>query len=109
MKSFTLRPDTVTHTDLYLIIQVSPSQKALIVSMVRRGIKPAPLTLAIGDGANDVAMIQTAHIGIGISGKEGMQVNRFIECMCGVVLLARIPLVQSYSLLQPSTAFYGMN
>ena len=41
--------------------------------MVRRGIKPAPLTLAIGDGANDVAMIQTAHIGIGISGMEGMQ------------------------------------
>ena len=31
-------------------------------------------TLAIGDGANDVSMIQTAHIGVGISGQEGMQV-----------------------------------
>ena len=31
------------------------------------------VTLAIGDGANDVAMIQEAHIGIGISGKEGSQ------------------------------------
>ena len=30
--------------------------------------------LAIGDGANDVPMIQTAHIGIGISGQEGLQV-----------------------------------
>lgn len=30
-------------------------------------------TLAIGDGANDVPMIQAAHVGIGISGREGMQ------------------------------------
>ena len=29
--------------------------------------------LAIGDGANDVAMIQAAHVGIGIMGKEGRQ------------------------------------
>ena len=31
------------------------------------------LTLAIGDGGNDVSMIQEAHVGIGISGNEGMQ------------------------------------
>lgn len=31
------------------------------------------MTLAIGDGANDVSMIQMAHVGIGISGQEGMQ------------------------------------
>ena len=30
-------------------------------------------TLAIGDGANDVSMIQAAHIGVGISGLEGRQ------------------------------------
>jgi phospholipid-transporting ATPase len=30
-------------------------------------------TLAIGDGANDVAMIKSAHIGVGISGEEGLQ------------------------------------
>jgi P-type E1-E2 ATPase len=30
-------------------------------------------TLAIGDGANDVAMIQEAHIGVGIRGEEGTQ------------------------------------
>ena len=31
--------------------------------------------LGIGDGANDVAMIQAAGVGIGIMGKEGRQVN----------------------------------
>jgi len=56
-----------------LACRVSPKQKAQVVELVRQGVKPEPLTLAIGDGANDVAMIQSAHIGIGISGKEGMQ------------------------------------
>ena len=32
-------------------------------------------TLAIGDGANDVAMIQQAHVGVGITGREGLQVR----------------------------------
>jgi P-type E1-E2 ATPase len=32
--------------------------------------------LAIGDGANDVSMIQAAHVGVGISGNEGMQAVR---------------------------------
>ena len=32
------------------------------------------VTLAVGDGANDVGMIQEADIGVGISGVEGMQV-----------------------------------
>jgi phospholipid-transporting ATPase len=29
--------------------------------------------LAVGDGANDVAMIQTANVGVGITGEEGLQ------------------------------------
>jgi P-type E1-E2 ATPase len=37
---------------------------------------PLKTTLAIGDGANDVSMIITAHVGIGISGKEGQQAAR---------------------------------
>lgn len=34
-------------------------------------LKAGAVTLAIGDGANDVSMIQAAHIGVGISGREG--------------------------------------
>eukprot|EP01013_Petalomonas_cantuscygni_P001738 TRINITY_DN11768_c0_g1_i1.p1 TRINITY_DN11768_c0_g1~~TRINITY_DN11768_c0_g1_i1.p1 ORF type:complete len:2407 (-),score=325.31 TRINITY_DN11768_c0_g1_i1:206-7426(-) len=52
--------------------RVSPLQKAQMVSLVRRKV-PNAITLAIGDGANDVPMIQAAHIGIGISGMEGQQ------------------------------------
>jgi hypothetical protein len=42
--------------------------------LVKRSTK-APL-LAIGDGANDVSMIQAAHVGVGISGVEGLQAAR---------------------------------
>lgn len=54
--------------------RVSPLQKALVVKLVKKYI-PAIL-LAIGDGANDVSMIQAAHVGIGISGVEGLQAAR---------------------------------
>jgi phospholipid-transporting ATPase len=53
---------------------VSPLQKALVVKLVKRHLKS--LLLAIGDGANDVSMIQAAHVGIGISGVEGLQAAR---------------------------------
>jgi magnesium-transporting ATPase (P-type) len=53
--------------------RVSPKQKADIVSLVRNSRTPRPMTLAIGDGANDVGMIQAAQVGVGISGKEGLQ------------------------------------
>lgn len=52
--------------------RVSPKQKADIVEFIRH-YEPESITLAIGDGANDVGMIQAAHIGVGISGQEGMQ------------------------------------
>jgi phospholipid-transporting ATPase len=55
-----------------LCARVSPKQKELIVQMVRR-LRPHQVTLAIGDGANDVPMIQRAHIGVGIAGEEGHQ------------------------------------
>ena len=56
--------------------RVSPDQKRQIVTMVRLGVVPQPMTLSIGDGANDVPMILEAHIGVGISGNEGMQAVR---------------------------------
>ncbi|KAB1212724.1 putative phospholipid-transporting ATPase 9 [Morella rubra] len=49
----------------------SPKQKALVARLVK--IKTGNTTLAIGDGANDVGMLQEADIGVGISGVEGMQ------------------------------------
>jgi len=52
--------------------RVSPDQKREIVNLVKMNV-PDVRTLAIGDGANDVAMIQTAHIGVGIQGEEGLQ------------------------------------
>ncbi|KAF9989683.1 hypothetical protein BGZ75_005360 [Mortierella antarctica] len=51
--------------------RVSPLQKAMVVKMVKDAKKV--MTLAIGDGANDVSMIQEAHIGIGVAGEEGLQ------------------------------------
>ncbi|EKX38131.1 hypothetical protein GUITHDRAFT_43842, partial [Guillardia theta CCMP2712] len=56
--------------------RVSPDQKRQIVAMVKHNVKPYPMTLAIGDGANDVPMILEASVGIGISGNEGMQAVR---------------------------------
>ncbi|XP_069796468.1 phospholipid-transporting ATPase ID-like isoform X2 [Narcine bancroftii] len=51
--------------------RVTPLQKAQVVELVKKHKKA--VTLAIGDGANDVGMIKTAHIGVGISGQEGIQ------------------------------------
>ena len=63
--------------DAVIACRVSPSQKANIVAMVHALAKPydaePPMTLAIGDGANDVGMIMEAQIGVGISGHEGLQ------------------------------------
>ncbi|XP_041710881.1 phospholipid-transporting ATPase VD isoform X2 [Coregonus clupeaformis] len=49
----------------------TPLQKSQVVRLVRDQLRV--MTLAIGDGANDVSMIQVADVGIGISGQEGMQ------------------------------------
>jgi phospholipid-transporting ATPase len=54
--------------------RVSPLQKALVVKLVKKHKKS--ILLAIGDGANDVSMIQAAHVGVGINGMEGMQAAR---------------------------------
>lgn len=51
--------------------RVSPLQKAKVVELVKERKKV--MCLAIGDGANDVSMIQAAHVGVGIAGEEGLQ------------------------------------
>ena len=52
--------------------RVSPLQKSQVVKMMKNYDKEG-VTLAIGDGGNDVSMIMEAHIGIGIYGEEGMR------------------------------------
>ncbi|WWC70833.1 uncharacterized protein I206_104785 [Kwoniella pini CBS 10737] len=60
-----------TQCSAVICCRVSPSQKALTVRLVKEGCNA--MTLSIGDGANDVAMIQEANIGIGLYGLEGSQ------------------------------------
>lgn len=57
--------------DSCICCRVSPAQKAQVVELAKS--HGNWITLAIGDGANDVNMIQSAHIGVGIIGKEGAQ------------------------------------
>jgi len=73
--------------------RVSPAQKAEVVKLVQENM-PGKLTLSIGDGANDVAMIQQAHIGVGISGLEGLQaVNASDYAIAQFRFLERLTLV----------------
>lgn len=59
------------HCDSVVCCRVTPKQKAQVVRLIKEGLNK--VTLAIGDGANDVNMIQEAHIGIGLYGNEGMR------------------------------------
>uniref|UniRef100_A0A8C1P7U1 Phospholipid-transporting ATPase n=1 Tax=Cyprinus carpio TaxID=7962 RepID=A0A8C1P7U1_CYPCA len=63
--------DMACECSAVICCRVTPKQKANVVSLVKRYKKA--VTLSIGDGANDVNMIKTADIGVGISGQEGMQ------------------------------------
>ncbi|KAJ7993027.1 hypothetical protein DPEC_G00268180 [Dallia pectoralis] len=54
-----------------LCCRVTPGQKADVVALIRKHTDS--ITMAIGDGANDVNMIKTAHIGVGLAGVEGGQ------------------------------------
>ena len=62
-----------TSCAVLIACRVSPLQKAELVHFIRERVVPSPVTLAIGDGANDVPMIQTAQVGVGIAGREGRQ------------------------------------
>jgi phospholipid-translocating ATPase len=67
--------DLAVLADSVICCRAQPSQKAQLVKSIRKRMKKS-ITLAIGDGANDIAMIQEAHVGIGITGKEGLQAAR---------------------------------
>jgi phospholipid-translocating ATPase len=67
--------DLAILADSLICCRAQPSQKAQLVRAMRKRVKKS-ITLAVGDGANDIAMIQEAHVGIGITGKEGLQAAR---------------------------------
>ncbi|KAF4436512.1 phospholipid-translocating ATPase [Fusarium austroafricanum] len=70
--------DLVVRVDSVICCRASPSQKTNLVRSIRRYV-PKSMTLAIGDGANDIGMIQASHVGIGISGREGLQASRISD------------------------------
>ncbi|PSS00840.1 hypothetical protein BD289DRAFT_458411 [Coniella lustricola] len=70
--------DLVARVDSVICCRASPAQKASLVQCIRSRVASS-LTLAIGDGANDIAMIQASHVGIGISGREGLQAARISD------------------------------
>jgi phospholipid-translocating ATPase len=96
-----------------LCCRVSPSQKAAVCQMVKKGLDV--MTLSIGDGANDVAMIQEADVGVGIAGEEGRQAVMCSDYAIGQFrFLSRLVLVHgrwSYRRLAEMTAnfFYKVS
>ena len=75
--------------------RVSPLQKALVVKLVKKNMNA--LLLAIGDGANDVSMIQAADVGVGIAGEEGLlAVNSSDYAIAQFRFLKRLLLVHGH-------------
>ncbi|KAL2842245.1 hypothetical protein BJY01DRAFT_216819 [Aspergillus pseudoustus] len=89
-----------------LCCRVSPAQKAAVVRLVKDGLNI--MALSIGDGANDVAMIQAADVGVGIIGEEGRQAAMSADYAIGQFrFLQRLVLVHgrySYRRLGETTA-----
>ncbi|TMW62031.1 hypothetical protein Poli38472_009524 [Pythium oligandrum] len=67
--------ELATQCSSVVACRLSPMQKAQVVGLMKYA-PGEPLTLAVGDGGNDVSMIQEAHVGVGIHGHEGMQAVR---------------------------------
>ena len=79
-----------------IISNKKTTTKKKVVRLIKRSDKK-PVTCAIGDGANDVSMIQEAHIGLGIFGKEGRNAARSADfAFAKFRFLKRILLVHGY-------------
>ncbi|XP_055841130.1 phospholipid-transporting ATPase IF [Episyrphus balteatus] len=85
--------DVTIRCQAVLCCRLSPLQKSEVVSLIKTSSQNYN-TAAIGDGANDVSMIQEAHIGIGIIGKEGRQAAR-----CADFALARFNMIKRLFLM----------
>ena len=88
--------DICLKCDAVLCCRMTPAQKAEVVKLVKN-TRAKPMTAAIGDGANDVSMIQEAHVGLGIFGKEGRNAARSADFAFAKFKYARrIILVHGY-------------
>ncbi|KAF0306390.1 Phospholipid-transporting ATPase 11C [Amphibalanus amphitrite] len=88
--------DVATRCQAVVCCRMSPMQKAEMVKLVKYS-KERPITAAIGDGANDVSMIQEAHVGFGLVGREGRQAARCSDFSFGRFrFLSRILLVHGH-------------
>lgn len=72
------KKDILLASDSVILYRSSPNQKAVVTKMVRELTNQA-MVLGVGDGFNDINMIQSAHIGIGIQGKESNQAAAFAD------------------------------
>lgn len=72
----------VAQAKCFIGCRISPKQKAEMVLLIKENF-PGESTLAIGDGANDVNMITSADVGIGITGVEGTQAARASDYSIG--------------------------
>lgn len=96
--------------------RVTPLQKAKVVRLIKETSKE--VCLSIGDGANDVGMIQEANVGVGIYGKEGNQAARASDfalhqfrhlkrllCVHGRYSMIRNALIIHYSFYKNAAVF----
>ncbi|CDJ64673.1 adenylate and guanylate cyclase catalytic domain-containing protein, putative [Eimeria necatrix] len=65
--------------DVVVAARVTPTQKADMVRLVKKRLTPQPITLAIGDGSNDVPMLQEASVGVAIRTERGTSVAGFAD------------------------------
>ncbi len=72
-----------------LCCRVSPRQKTQVTRLVRKGLGQKRLCLAIGDGANDVGMIQATDVGVGIASVEGAQILTIFQAIQMLILMEK--------------------
>eukprot|EP00923_Selenidium_pygospionis_P042919 GHVN01074014.1.p1 GENE.GHVN01074014.1~~GHVN01074014.1.p1 ORF type:complete len:1200 (+),score=133.20 GHVN01074014.1:1304-4903(+) len=86
--------DLVELSKSVICCRATPAQKAMVVQLMKKNTDK--VTLAIGDGGNDCNMIQTADVGVGVRGSEGMQAVNVSDYS-----------VKSFSALKPLILVYG--
>eukprot|EP01127_Copromyxa_protea_P005370 TRINITY_DN1530_c0_g2_i1.p1 TRINITY_DN1530_c0_g2~~TRINITY_DN1530_c0_g2_i1.p1 ORF type:complete len:1069 (-),score=174.29 TRINITY_DN1530_c0_g2_i1:65-3271(-) len=93
-----------THAKTVICCRVTPQQKASVVRLIK---EQGYVTLSIGDGGNDVAMIQEASLGVGIVGREGLQAARASDYSFGKFRFLRRLLFVHGNYSYTRTAFVG--